>query len=383
MPRRRYNALGRQHPKSSASLLPPKPFLRLPSEIHREILKYLDIPSTICLSFVNRHLYELIAPICNGQQLPEDIKAAVRRQIHGYKSCSRCMRDRPVAAFPHLIDSTPKVSMQPSGIKGWFEVVRSAVANRKRLGGQETLMKRYGLVYPTTNPQYPLPTPGPWADEPLSRRHNLHPGGAKHIRRRLPKVGWVMIHRKSESNLLFEYRGFCGWTCQGPAPVHYQWIFQCECLRCSASASEAQDICCWCDPEDSRFPLLNLSHHELGVLKWRRSRDAPHGEDEEQEDPARILFKTKVFPYGSETFWVGRRAYTCTRHQTMEWEEWNLPSWYFTWVGVDGEYYTPGPKVRKGERHERWDDVFMWGFNKCWRQRAPHRFDRDYCVLIS
>src|SRR5262249_23749335 len=48
----------------------------------------------------------------------------------------------------------------------------------------------------------------------------------------------------------------------------------------------AHRVCCWCDPNDSRYEFLN----------WISSDDRTTKE---------ILFTAKVFPYGIETSWVG------------------------------------------------------------------------------
>src|SRR5204862_1826616 len=150
-------------------------------------------------------------------------------------------------------------------------------------------------------------------------------------------------------------------------------IFQCECLRCSEVASEAQKTCCWCDPADSRHLLLTSGLWE----RWRNASDTPR-----VSDPGRILFKTKIFPYGSETSWVGRRKNTCEWDFSycegwggVNWDGVDLPLWEFSWCGVCGEYYTPGPKSRKKKHHERWDDFFLWGFNKCHRECRRHVSD--------
>ena len=154
--------------------------------------------------------------------------------------------------------------------------------------------------------------------------------------------------------------------------VYQRWVFQCECLRCSEVASEAQNICCWCDAADSRHLLLTS-----GIMRetWRNFGYTP-----EVRDPGRILFRTKIFPYGSETSWVGRRKNTCERDFSYidwgdKWDEVDRPSWEFSWCGACGQYYTPGPKSRKKKDHERWDDFFLWGFEKCHRECRRHISD--------
>lgn len=368
MPLRRRDLRGRQREQLSASLLP------LPTEIHLIILKYLDIPSTFCLQLASRRFYLTLPPIPNCQ-LTDDIKTAIKRQI-SHKLCIKCMKSRPVGAFPQLVDTMPEEAVLPNGLKGWFDKVRQARENKQRIGKQDALMKHYGLVYPSLDPSCELPEPGRWsANERAELRWS---NGAKHIQSRLPRGGWVGILQKGYH--LFEYRGFCGWVCQGHTPVHTQWIFRCECRRCSAVANEGQSICCWCDPADSRYPLLTPGQHE----RWGGKTYYPL-----VKDPGRILFRTKVFPYGRETSWVGRRMNTCQRHYTFDksreyqawlrreewresrkWEEWDLPSWDFIWCDVCGGY-TPPPQLPKRRiwnrnKYKSWEGVSkVWGPGRC------------------
>lgn len=313
----------------SKSMLPQPPFLHLPTEIYLEILEYLDIPSIFSLRLASRRLYGLLHPI-DTSQLTQQLQLAIKAQVFRLKLCQKCMKYRPAGAFPHLVDLAPEKSSLPNGLKGLFETVRRARENRKRISKQSALMKCYGLIHPS---------PSPWSFGPYTGRYKQIQlrlsEGAKHIRRRLPQGGWL---QKPEGEWgLFEYRGFCGWTSEGPGPLYRRWTFRCECLRCSAVASEAQHICCWCDPADSRYHLITASHEE----RWQViSRGATP-----TSDPGRILFMTKDFPYGSETSWVGRRK-TSLYATRDKWEEYDLPSWNFSWCGVCGPDYNLGPKSR-------------------------------------
>jgi hypothetical protein len=284
--------------KQSSSLL-----LSLPAEIYLEILRYLDTPSTYCLQLVCRRFYQLIPPI-PSYQLTHDIKAAIKEQIRGQKLCRRCTQYRPFGAFPQLVGSTPDEALVPNGLEGWFRRVRQAMENKQRIGKQEALLRRYGLIYPVPwridpyRVEVELPAPGSWGDRSHAQSQLQWSRGAKYIQCRQPHGAWV---RKSPNDShLFEYRGFCGWVCQGPVLGSWRWIFRCECLRCLPVAKEGYNTCCWCDPADSRY-------HVLTPLAWESH--LAH-----TEDPGRILFRTKVRPYGKETSWVGRRRNTYGRY---------------------------------------------------------------------
>ncbi len=254
-------------------------FLDLSTEIYLEVLKYLDIPSKFFLMLSTKHFYSLLYP-------------TIKKHL-GKKLCGECKRYRQHGAFPQLINLTPEKALLTNGFKRWFESFRQVRENRQRIDKRKELMIYYELTH---------------LSPPSHSQESLQ--SAKHIQRTLPWGGWV----SSQSSYLFEYWGFCGWTWHGTSMVVGQWIFQCECLRCSTDVSEAQNRCCWCDPDDSRHLLLTLFWHETWFSDWLSVRDL-----------ARILFMTRVFPYGSETCWVGRRKNSCDQNE--KWEESELPSW--------------------------------------------------------
>jgi hypothetical protein len=287
--------------------------------------------------------------------------------------CIRCGVYRAPGAFPHLVGSSPGKSMLRGGFKRWRKRVRQARESKQRTNRQKSLMKRYGLTHPSPNTDHVIryqelrarnpeltALPGDWAwVEPL----RFNPGdryqqGAKPIRRRLPRGGWVQGH-------LFEYRGFCGWTYRGSGVFGRPWIFQCECLRCSAEVSEDQNICCWCASHDSRYPLLTSAHNE------KRPSNAPDWQGE--REPGKILFRTTGLN-GNETSWVGRRKNTCANVRpdrptvweaengklknifylpTVFWSEGQLPSWHFSWCGRCYVGYVP----RKGVSYPRYKSI--------------------------
>jgi hypothetical protein len=173
------------------------------------------------------------------------------------------MKSRPVGAFPQLVNSVLEEAASPSGVKGWFEKVKQARENKQRIGKQDTLMKHYGLVYPSLTPSCEIPPPGWWSamgtrrqtveyrrqDMIISDRVvEIHDraelrwsNGAKHIQSRLPRGGWEGIRDRCYH--LFEYRGFCGWICQGHIPFHRQWIFRCECRCCTGVLPKVASVC--------------------------------------------------------------------------------------------------------------------------------------------
>ena len=372
---------------------PSSPLLLLPTEIHLEIVKHLDVPTIFCLQLVNRYFYQLIPPM-HKSELTEDNIAGIRAQLQDKRLCWKCIQFRPLGSFPQLVGSTPAETLAPNG---WLGRCKQAWDNKHRTSKQDALMKRYGLLCPSPiSYGGGLPVPGSWADNSHERSKLQWENGAKDVQSRQPRGGWVHIGRKR--NHLFEYRGTCGWICRGLFPIHIKWIFRCECRRCSPVASESHNICCWCDPTDSRYCLLTPALNE----RWRGAFYDSYVP--QVKDPGRILFRTKFLPYGTETSWVGRRMNTCEKY--MDYKEWwgnsespssqwwgprwsfwdgrakweadDVPTWEFTLCGVCGQWYTPGPNSRKKRDHERPDDFFKWGFKQCHRYCVPHVSDPGY-----
>ena len=114
---------------ATAAAPPRQTFLDLPAEIHLQILKYLDIPSTFCLRLANRHMYQLISPIPKPQ-LADHVKTAIRQQLYE-KMCTCCRFYRAPGAFPHLIGSSPDKAISQDGLKGWLKRVKQARENKQ------------------------------------------------------------------------------------------------------------------------------------------------------------------------------------------------------------------------------------------------------------
>jgi hypothetical protein len=160
-----------------------------------------------------------------------------------------------------------------------------------------------------------------------------------------------------------------------------KWIFHCECLRCSPILSDAHKICFFCDPNDSRYILIQSTAHE---------RNLP-----DRSIPGRIRLKERKYPYGKETSWVGRRRNTCKRDLNYHtptgtfrmpvniWEPADMPSWSWSWCGVCSPYYTPGPKGRRKKDHEGWNDPALWGLDKCRRVCSPHRLNPHRKLIMK
>ena len=289
---------------STPSFQPPTiPFLRLPVELLCQILGYLDEPSAVCLRLANRYLYASLP--MNDSPSSESVKIAIQQQIQGYRMCSNCQIYRAKGAFPHLIGEWPDVITETGGYKGQLEKFTMAKENITRLRKRKKILKNCGLVYIdnslcVNNRDWAYSSDVRWkvrvqiaralerAKVPADVLHN------KQISRHLPMGGWArglgcygpryeLLGRMS-FYYWFGYAGRCGWKCNSNRISSWTWT--CSCLRCSDVASTAHRVCCWCDPNDSRYEFLN----------WISSDDRTTKE---------ILFTAKLFPYGIETSWVG------------------------------------------------------------------------------
>lgn len=354
-------------------------FLSLPTEIYLEILEYLDVPSEICLRLACRHLYFALPTIPKVNLY--GVKSDISDQVHGRKTCLKCNKVYISAAFPQLVDTPPDLQRTPD-VSTWLTNTIYATRNITRIGCRKAMMKIHGLVHASPAPNQ-LPEASAWADN-SSKRLKWSTTHGEYVKCRLPRGGWVHIHRNHGSAHLFEYRGFCGWVYQGwPFFRNGQkWIFHCECLRCSPTFGDANKICCLCDPNDSRHILTNPTAHERGFPdRW---------------GPGRICLEETKYPYGKETLWVGRRRNTCMRglnhlafiHRsripdTDPWEPEDRPSWSWSWCGVCSPYYTPGPNSRKKKDHEGWNDPALWGLDQCRRICSPHRLNPQRKLIMK